>query len=95
MSPAVETRKREAFKIDLGAAFIRRTDLSGANLEGANLSGADCMNVNFRSANLHDAILDGAILKGADLTDVRNLTRSQIARAIIDERTLLPSHLAE
>src|ERR1019366_3704241 len=100
MSPAVETRKREAFKIDLGGAFIRRTDLSGANLEGANLSGADCTNVNFRGANLHDAILDdaildGAILKGADLTDVRNLTRSQIARAIIDERTLLPSHLAE
>jgi uncharacterized protein YjbI with pentapeptide repeats len=95
MSPAVETQKREAFKIDLRGAFIRRTDLSGANLEGANLSGADCTNVNFRGANLHDAILDGAILKGADLTDVRNLTRSQIARAIIDERTLLPPHLAE
>ncbi|MBM3551448.1 MAG: hypothetical protein FJX45_06680 [Alphaproteobacteria bacterium] len=94
MTAAVRTEKRETFKIDLSGAFIRRTDLSGANLEGANLSRADCTNVNFRGANMRDANLDGAILKGADLTDVRNLTRKQIERAVIDDRTILPSGLA-
>lgn len=95
MTAAVRTEKRETFKIDLSGAFIRRTDLSGANLEGANLSRADCTNVNFRGANMRDANLDGAILKGADLTGVRNLTRSQLERAIIDDRTILPAELAE
>jgi uncharacterized protein YjbI with pentapeptide repeats len=95
MTAAVRTEKRETFKIDLSGAFIRRTDLSNANLKGANLSGADCANVNFRGANLQDAILDGTNLKGADLTGARNLTRSQLKRAIIDDRTILPSDLAE
>ncbi|MFO1101933.1 MAG: pentapeptide repeat-containing protein [Methylocystis sp.] len=85
----------ETFKIDLSGAFIRRTDLSNANLKGANLSGADCANVNFRGANLQDAILDGTNLKGADLTGARNLRRSQLERAIIDDRTILPAELAE
>ncbi|KAF0121556.1 MAG: pentapeptide repeat-containing protein [Methylocystaceae bacterium] len=95
MAAAIRTEQREAFKIDLSGAFIRRTDLSNANLKGANLSDADCTNVNFRGANLQNAILDGTILRGADLTGVRNLTRSQIARAIIDDRTILPSELPE
>lgn len=95
MTAAVGTEKRETFKIDLSGAFIRRTDLSGANLEGANLSRADCANVNFRGANLQDAILDGTNLRGADLTGARNLTRSQLERAIIDDRTILPAELAE
>lgn len=95
MTAAVRTEKRETFKIDLSGAFIRRTDLSNANLEAANLSGADCTNVNFRGANMHNAILDGTILKGADLTGVRNLTHAQIARAIIDDQTILPAELAK
>ncbi len=95
MTAAVRTEKRDTFKIDLSGAFIRRTDLSNANLKGANLSGADCTNVNFRGANMQNAILDGTVLKGADLTGVRNLTRSQIARAIVDDQTILPSELAE
>jgi uncharacterized protein YjbI with pentapeptide repeats len=94
MNPAARTERREPFKIDLRGVFMRRTDLSNANLEGADLRGADCSNVNFRGANLRDAKLDGAILKGADFTDARNLTRSQIENAIIDERTILPAELA-
>jgi uncharacterized protein YjbI with pentapeptide repeats len=95
MSVAEKLAPREREGLDLHGVFIRRTDLSGANLERANLSGADCSNVNFRGANLRDAKLDGTILNGADLTGARNLTRSQIARAIIDERTLLPERMAE
>ncbi|BBU61537.1 hypothetical protein MSC49_14720 [Methylosinus sp. C49] len=83
------------FKIDLAGAFIRRTDLSNANLEGADLSRADCANAIFRGANMKDAVLDGTVLKGADLTGARNLTKAQIARAIVDERTILPSDLAD
>ncbi len=79
--------------IDLRGAFIRRTDLSGANLVGANLSFADCANANFRGADFRDARLEGTILRGADLTGVKHLTREQIAKAVIDERTLLPDGL--
>ncbi|MFO1123886.1 MAG: pentapeptide repeat-containing protein [Methylocystis sp.] len=95
MTAAIRTERRDTFKIDLSGAFIRRTDLSNANLKGANLSGADCANVNFRGANLQDAILDGTNLRGADLTGARNLTRSQLQRAIIDDQTILPAEFAE
>ena len=95
MSLAENPRKPRTLAIDLSGTFIRRTDLSGANLEGANLSGADCSHVNFRGANFRGAKLDGTILKGADLTDARNLTHGQIARAILDENTMLPARMAE
>ncbi len=95
MTQTARTFVREPFRIDLSGAFIRRTDLSGANLEGANLSRADCKNAIFRGANFRGAKLDGTILKGADLTGARNLTRAQIANAIIDEFTKLPSDIAE
>jgi uncharacterized protein YjbI with pentapeptide repeats len=74
---------------------IRRTNLSGANLEGANLSYAGCKNTIFRGVNFKDAILEGTILVGADLSDARNLTREQLAGAIIDDTTILPPHLKD
>jgi uncharacterized protein YjbI with pentapeptide repeats len=83
------------FVVDIHGAFVRRTDLSGANLERANLSYADATNANFRGANFRDANLEGTILRGADLRDVKNLTREQLAAAIIDESTLLPDHLQQ
>lgn len=95
MTLAAKTQRREPFRIDLSGAFIRRSDLSGADLEGANFSRADCANSNFRGANLRDVNFDGTNLKGADFTGARNLTRGQIERAIIDERTILPAELAE
>ena len=93
MNIAARTPRRTPARIDLSRTFIRRTDLSRANLVGANLSYADCTNVNFRGANLKDALLEGTILRGADLTGARNLTREQIALAVVDERTLLPDGL--
>lgn len=81
------------FVLDLSGTFIRRTDLSGTNLENANFAKADCTNVNFRGANFRNANLDGTILRGADLRGARNLTRQQLARAILDEATLLPDGL--
>ncbi|MFO1047200.1 MAG: pentapeptide repeat-containing protein [Geminicoccaceae bacterium] len=85
--------KPEPFVLDLHGAFIRRTDLSGANLTNANLSNADCTGVNFRGANLRGTILKGTILRGADLTNAKNLTVEQLAEAVIDDETVLPSYL--
>jgi uncharacterized protein YjbI with pentapeptide repeats len=93
MNQHVRTAQRDSFEIDLSGTFIRRTDLSYANLERADLSNADCTNAIFRGANFKDAILDGTILKGADLSDAKNLTQEQIAKAIIDKSTILPDYL--
>jgi uncharacterized protein YjbI with pentapeptide repeats len=79
--------------LDVHGAFIRRTDWSGANLEGANLSRADCTDALFRDVNFQNARLTGAILRGADLTGAKNLTVRQLASAIVDERTRLPSYI--
>jgi len=92
MNPLEKIEKRP-LRIDLSRAFIRRTDLSDANLEGANLSYADCQNALFRRANFKNANLEGTNLKGADLSDARNLTREQLAKAIIDGTTTLPVYL--
>jgi uncharacterized protein YjbI with pentapeptide repeats len=78
------------FVVDIHGAFVRSADLSGADLERANLSYADATNANFRGAHLKEANLKGTILRGADLREVRNLTREQLASAIIDETTPLP-----
>ena len=90
MNNDTEAKRRP---LDLSRTFIRRTDLSYTDLERANLTGADCTNAVFRGADFKDAILDGTILRGADLTDARNLTREQLARAVIDETTILPAYL--
>jgi uncharacterized protein YjbI with pentapeptide repeats len=87
--------KAEPFVLDLHGAFIRRTDLTGANLANANFSGADCTGAIFRGANFRGAILKGTILRGADLTDARNLTWEQVAEAVIDETTVLPDYLRD
>jgi uncharacterized protein YjbI with pentapeptide repeats len=84
-------RAKVPFRLDVHGAYLRGTDLSNANLEFANLSGADFTNANFRGSNLKNAILTGTILRGADLTDATNLTRAQLAAAIIDDRTRLPA----
>lgn len=81
--------------LDLHGAFIRRTDLSGANLTRANLSGADCTGASFRGADFRGANLKGTILRGADLTGAKNLTWEQLAEAVIDETTVLPSYLRD
>jgi len=90
---ATETERKPPI-LDVRGAFLRRTDLSNANLERANLARADFSNASLRGANFKDANLEGTVLKGADLTDARNLTLSQLAKAIVDETTTLPAHLS-
>lgn len=88
------TNRPPASPIDLHGAFLRRTDLSGANLARANLSRADFTGADFRGTNFEGANLDGTILHGADLSGARNLTADQIGRAQIDELTRLPVDIA-
>lgn len=83
----------QAPKLDLHGAFVRRTDLSYASLKGANLSGADASGAIFRGADFEQAQLSGTILKGADLSDAKNLTEDQLAKAIIDDYTILPNYI--
>jgi uncharacterized protein YjbI with pentapeptide repeats len=83
----------EGFVLDLSGARVRRTDLSKANLSRADLSHADLTGANLRGANLAGAILTGTILRGADLSGAKNLTREQLAAAVVDETTVLPSQL--
>src|SRR5712692_10610140 len=88
------TEPSKEHRFDLRGVFLRRTNLSGANLTRANLSGADFTNAIFRGADFRDATLDGTILKGADLTDAKNLTSSQLEKAVLDETTRLPEGLS-
>jgi uncharacterized protein YjbI with pentapeptide repeats len=83
----------EGFVLDLSGARVRRTNLSNANLTQANLANADLSGANLQGANLAGAILDGTILRGADLSGVKNLTRKQLASAVIDDTTILPTLL--
>jgi uncharacterized protein YjbI with pentapeptide repeats len=78
------------FRLDLHGAFLRRTDLSSASLKGANLTDADFTNAIFRGADFEGARLDGTILRGADLTGAKNLTLTQLRRAVVDATTKLP-----
>lgn len=92
MTKAAE-KNDAGFKLDVRGAYLRRTDLSFANLERANLSRADFTNAVFRGANFKDAVLEGTILKGADLTNAKNLTLSQLKKAILDQNTKLPENV--
>jgi len=83
-------RDRHAFRLDVHGAYLRRTNFSHANLKDANLSGADFTEASFRGSDFTNANLSGTILRGADLTDVTNLTREQLATAIVDDQTKLP-----
>ena len=94
MTKAARANEVNTFRLDVRGAFLRRTDLSFANLERANLSGADFSHATLRSSDFKDANLDGTILKGADLTDAKNLTPSQLSRAILDKTTKLPENLS-
>jgi uncharacterized protein YjbI with pentapeptide repeats len=88
-----KTQERTAPRLDIHGAFIRRVDLSGASLRGANISGADATNASFRGVDFADAVLRGTVLRGADLTAAKNLTVEQLAEAIIDDETILPSYI--
>ena len=91
MGDRVSPRKRPT--LDLRGAFIRRTNLSGADLRGADLSQVDASGADFSHSDFAGTHLSSTNLKGADLTGARNLTMDQIASAIIDEHTRLPTYI--
>lgn len=83
----------KGFVLNLAGAHIPRSNWSRADLTGADLSRADLTGANLSAANLAGAILKGTILRGADLSGARNLTREQLADAVIDDTTVLPPTL--
>src|SRR4051812_5851880 len=85
----------EGFVLDLSGARVRRTNLSHTNLTRANLSHADLTGANLSGANLAGAILQGTILRGADLSGAVNLTKEQLASAVMDDTTVLPTYLQD
>ena len=104
----LETEGREGTQANLKNAMLQEADLHGANLqdadlEGAKMSVADLMRTNLRRANMKnvdlwmadmkDAVLQGTDLQGANLSDVTNLTQTQISSAITNEKTVLPAGL--
>jgi hypothetical protein len=64
---------------DLSGADLRYANVIHANLSSANLSGAGLGGADLSRANLSNADLSDAILTGANLTNVRGLTKKQLA----------------
>lgn len=93
MSPVAKIRSPENLPLNLSGAFIRRTRLDRAVLVDANLSRADLTGASVREADLKGARLRKTILNGADLTGAANLTLDQLAEAVIDDETKLPSYI--
>ena len=88
---ATSRRGRPVPRVDIHGAYVRRADLNGAILKDANLANADASGASFRHADFEGARLSGTILRGADLTGAINLTAKQLAEAVIDDDTRLPS----
>jgi hypothetical protein len=86
-------RTRERRGGDYLGADLRRADLRGASLRGAYLIGADLRGADLRDADLLGADLRAADLRGADLTGCLFLTRPQLAAAVGDRTTRIPSAL--
>lgn len=80
-------------KLRLPGVFMRRTGWNGADLTKADLSGADASYAQFVDVDFEQARLNGTILRGADLSGARNLTHEQLATAVIDEATKLPTYI--
>ncbi len=65
----------------LANANLRRASFASANLQSADLKGADLNQVNFTMSDL----------SGADLTGARCVRRTQLAAAVTDAETKLPT----
>lgn len=93
MNAVAKIQSPENLPLNLSGAFIRRTTLDRASLVNANLTKADLTGASLRNANMEGAQLKKAILRGADFTGAKNLTLDQLAEAIIDEATKLPTYI--
>lgn len=91
---------------DLTGLVFSRSDLSGsmfekaniergafmqATLKGVNFRGADLTGATLQGADLTGAQLQGADLSGADLTETTGLKSAQLAGAVTDAQTRLPT----
>jgi uncharacterized protein YjbI with pentapeptide repeats len=81
--------------VDLSGKDFSGTDLTRAFLYRTNLVGVDFSKATLKDAwiaesDVRGAIFDGADLRGANLSKARNLTREQLATALVDLRTVLP-----
>jgi uncharacterized protein YjbI with pentapeptide repeats len=83
-------READLFRAKLQRANLQRANLQEAKLRRANLEGA-----NLQGANLWQADLEGANLQGTNLQGVVDLTKLQLAKAIISKDTNLPYYLKE
>ncbi len=86
-------------RCNFAAARLVDADLRGSTIIGSFFRGAIFTHVNLADARLTNCDLGGVDLsttdlRGADLRHTFGLTTSQVRRAIIDEETLLPAHLA-
>jgi uncharacterized protein YjbI with pentapeptide repeats len=80
---------------NLRRAILQGADLRAANLQGANLQEADMRGADLWRADLREADLWRADLRGADMRGAKNLTKEQLAEAIIDEETKPPDRLQQ
>jgi uncharacterized protein YjbI with pentapeptide repeats len=84
----------------LRSATLVEANLSAATLAKANLAKCSLVRSNLTGAILVDAVLTGALLdsaqlRGAFLSDVLGLDKNQIARAEVDQNTMLPAYLTQ
>jgi uncharacterized protein YjbI with pentapeptide repeats len=78
---------------NLKGVVLADTHLESANLVKANLQRALLEGAHLTGANLRETNLESADLRGADLSEVQGLVSEQIARAVGDSRTKLPSDI--
>jgi hypothetical protein len=79
----------------LEGAILIGANLKGAILNKANLEGAVLWCAHLKGAYLSEAHLEGADFGGAPLLGATGLTREQLTKAILDEKTILPDYLQE
>jgi pentapeptide repeat protein len=88
-----DLRRAHLMGADLTASFLNFADLRGALLGDAQLQDAHLYRADLRGASLYDAALAGATLFGANLLDTEGISAEQLAEALIDTNTVLPSEL--
>jgi len=77
---------------NLQGAYCRRADLTAADFTGADLRDATFRDAVLVRANLFGARMEATSLIGCDLHGAQNAVKSQIAAALSDERTVLPTY---
>jgi hypothetical protein len=75
--------------LNFSRADMRWTDLRGADLTGAEMYETNLQFADLRGADFKDVDLRGANFWDADLREAKNLTAKQLARAFVDETTVL------